>query len=746
MLKKRQAYDLHGLLVGVNFYHDPSINRLRFAVNDAQELHQAFLDSSYSFKSRKVDLLLSVDININEALRRNVLKKLSQVAQNTSEQGLLLFYFSGHGDLVEGEPYICPSDTDANYVNDTAVPLARVREIIEASRAAVKLLIFDACHLGARLGSKGFDDNKAFSEKTKRIFQGVRGLAMLASSAREETSLEAAEKEHGIFTYFLLDALKNHHVVDENDDAQISVTEIFNYVASNLHRHGQQPTIILEGSGDLPMFYISPTPTIPNPIRRVFPSPVKDPKDFLGRIDELRKVRDQLLNTSDILVFVHGERCIGKTSFLNRVKSMLDEESGPDALFLHFSIEPSAISTVADFARELWSGLQGVCQADSSFAFEGKTFSFQGYSKFGFELADILRPLTANRFVVFFDEIEKIKNVMDNVTLNQIIGLFRYIIEQTNLPVAFVVSSFENQQQFFPSSFGSPPSSLDIELAPLDRGDCDEMLASLFVFDREVMNFLFESIYRLSGGHPYVAKMLAAEVYDAVQHTSLKNLLLEPAWQELISKTANALDTTNLFSFLYSHFSDDERYVLLSLALRTDYSISGQEISLWRVNYRNAASQLEKEKHYLLRTPDGGYRLRLQLLGEWLKNWQGFSLEAERFELVFPSNSQVISEEGICIDEGHGKVYLNGKEVESKLSDSQYQALLYLARNVERVVSRQALYEFLHSKDEKLLPTDQSLDALIYRLRLALGDKEQRYLQTLRKRGYLLKQAALISR
>jgi len=746
MLKKRQAYDFHGLFVGVNFYHDPSINHLRFAVADAQELHQTFVDSPYRFKSKHIDLLLSANINTNEALRRNILRKLSQVAQNATEQDLLLFYFSGHGDLVNGEPYLCPSDTEVDYVSDTAVPLARVREIVESSRAAVKVLIFDACHLGARLGSKAVFDSKAFSEKTKRIFQGVRGLAMLASSSREETSLETAEKEHGIFTYFLLDALKNHHIVDENDDAQISVTEIFNYVASNLHRHGQQPTIILEGSGDLPMFYISPAPTISNPIRRVFPSPVKDPKDFLGRTDELRKVRDQLLNTSDVLVFVHGERCIGKTSFFNRVKSMLDEESGSDAHFLYFSIEPSSMSTVADFARELWSGLQGVCQAVSPFAFDGKTFSFQGYSKFGFELADILRPLTANRFVVFFDEIEKIKNVMDNVTLNQIIGLFRYIIEQTNLPIAFVVSSFENQQQFFPASFGSPPSNLDIELAPLDRGDCDEMLASFFVFDKEVMNFLFESIYRLSGGHPYVAKMLAAEIYDAVQHTSLEDLLLEPAWQELILKTANAPDATNLFSSLYSHCSDDERYVLLSLAFQTGYSISGQEISLWRVNYRNAASQLEKEKHYLLRTLDGGYRLRLQLLGEWLKNWSGFPLEAERFGLVSPSISQAISKEGICIDEGHGKVYLNGKEVESKLSDSQYQALLYLARNAERVVSRQALYEFLHSKEENLLPTDQSLDALIYRLRLALGDKEQRYLQTLRKRGYLLKQAALISR
>lgn len=746
MLNNRPGYNLQGLLVGVNFYDDPLINRLRYAVNDAEELQKTLFDSAYSFNSRKVDLLLSTDINTNDALRRNILKNLSRVAKNTTENDLLLFYFSGHGDLVEGEPYLCPSDTEADYVNDTAVPLARVREIIETSQASVKLIIFDACHLGARLGSKGFDESKAFGEKTKKIFQGVRGLAMLASSAQEEVSLETPEKEHGIFTYFLIEALKNHDIVDENGDSQISVTEIFNYVASNLQGHGQQPTIILEGSGDLPMLYVSPSPSIPNPIRSVFPLPIKDSKKFFGRTDELRKVRDQLLNTSDILIFVHGERCIGKTSFLNRVKSMLDQESNSDAYFLHFSIEPSSMSAVEDFARELWSGLRAVCQQVSRTTFEGKTFSFQGYGQFGFELVEILRSLTTYRFVVFIDEIQKVKMLTDNVTFNQIIGLLRYIIEQTKLQVAFVVSSFENQQQFFPPSFGSPPSNLDIEIMPLDRGDCDEMMGSLFSFDREKMSVFFDPIYRLSGGHPYATKMLAAEIYDALKDVPFESLLLDSVWQELITKVVSMSDAIAFFSSLYQNFSDDERYVFLALADWPEYSIPGQATSEWRVFHRGAASQLEKTKHYLLRSPDGGYRLRLQLLGEWLRNWQDFSLEAERFGLVSITDSQMIPKEGICVDERSGKVYLNGKEIESKLSDLQYQALVYLARKVERVVSKQELYEFLHSKDEQLLPTDQSLDALVYRLRLSLGDKEQLYLQTLRKRGYLLKQATIISK
>ena len=745
MADRKQAHKLQGLLVGVNFYRDPLINDLRFAVADAQELHQLLITPPYGFDSEHIDLLLGIDPNTNNASRRNVLVKLSQVARNASEEEMLLFYFSGHSVLIDGNPYLCASDTEVDYIDDTAIPLSRVREIIEASNAPVKVLIFDACHLGARLSAKDIYDNKVFGEKVKNIFRGVRGLAMLASSALEDTSRETEQKKHGIFTYFLLDALMNQNMVDQNSDSHISFTEIFNYVASHLRAYGQQPTIVLEGSGDLPMFHLPLRLSISNPIRRVFPSPVKEPKDFFGRADELRRVQETLLNTSDILVFVHGERCIGKTSFINRVKAMLDEGSGLDVCFLHFSIEPSSIRTVDNFARELWNGLSGVCRvAAPSALVDEKIFSFEGYSQLGFELQDMLRPLSAYRFVVFIDELEKIKKVVDDVTVSQIIGLIRFIIEQTNLPVAFVISSPEDQTRFFPSSFGSPPSNLDVALAPFDRGDCDTMLASFFPSDVTERDKLFGRTYLASGGNPYFAKMLAAEICDASRRIPLENLVADSVWQELQEKGARIPEAVNIFTSLYDHFSDEERYVLLSLVAHTDYIISGQEIARWRVSHRVAARQLE-QKYYLIPLADGGYKLRLQLLGEWLKGWQSFSLETERLGLTF-ANTPAISKEGICVDEGSGKIYLDGLAIETQLSDLQYQALLYLARNPDRVVPRQELYEYLHSKDETYLPTDQSLDALIYRLRLALGDKEQRYLRTVRKRGYLLTQAIVISR
>jgi len=746
MLDRMPQDNRWGVLTGINYYGDPEVADLRFAVADARELYHVLTLPPYNFIPSQLVLLESTDPQNNQATRRHILRQLHRMAGQAQDSDWLLFYYSGHGEVLHNEPFLYPSDVETEgLLEDTAIPLARVRKIIEASAASAKVMIFDACHLGARLGTKAAAESaRAFAEYAKQTFRDVRGIAMLASSSLEEISIEAGG--HGIFTAFLLEALRNQHVTDHNRDAQLSVMEVFDYVATRLRSYGQQPTILLEGSGDIALFPLPQRPSPANPVRRVFPSPVKDPVDFFGRAEELRRVQETLLNTSDILILVRGERCIGKTSFLNRVKTLLDAESGPDARFLHFSIEPSSIQTVEDFARELWDGLMRLARMvmPSDFAQE-QPFSFASYTRFGFELAELLNSLRTYRFVVFVDEFEKLRQATDAVTADRIVGLLRYIIEQTGLPIAFVISSLEDLNQIW-SSFGSPPTTLDIVLAPLDRGDCDAMLSSFFGSDVQEKEQLLEYIYLVSGGHPYFAKLLAAAIFDdnVGQKTCEPALAAFPDWDKILAQVVKTPEATNIFTSLYKRFSDEERFVLLSLAGQDDHALAGQEVGRWPVSRRVAARRLE-QKHYLLPLADGGYRLRLPLLGRWLREWHELALERERLGLAYET-LPAVAEEGICIDEANGKVYLNGRPIESELPHLQYRALFYLARNAGRVISRDELYQALHSENEAYIPTDQSLDALIYRLRLALGDREQRYLKTLRKRGYLLTQGAVIGR
>lgn len=733
-----------GLLTGINYYHRPEISNLRFAVNDAQELRQLLTSSPYSFLPNQVSLLESSDPQHDQAMRRNVLRELRRMARSAQEKDTLLFYYSGHGAVLQNRPYLCPSDTEPDELfEDTIIPLAHVRDIIETSAAAVKILIFDACHLGVRLGDKAaVESAQEFVNQAKQVFQDVRGIAMLASSALEEISIERAEKKHGVFTYYLLEALHNQGAVDRNGDARLSVMEVFQYVALRVRNYGQQPTVLLEGSGELDLFPVPTRPSVSNPVRRVFPSPVKAGEDFFGRSEELRRAGETLVHTSDILILVHGERCIGKTTLLNRLKTLLDEKaSSSETPCFSFSIEPAGIRILDDFARELRDGVQRVCQAVASSDVSGdRAFSFTTFSRFGAEIEDLLRFVRSSRFFIFLDEFDKLWQATDNVTANQVMGLLRYIVEQTNLPVAFVVSSLKDPELFW-TSFGSPPASLTLYLSPLDRGDCDAMLASFFTEESTRRNELFAQIYLASGGHPYFAKLLAAEVFDRlIQGARLEDVLSTPGWEQILNRAAATPEATDVLKFIYEQLSDDQRYVLLSVAARADCAVTGDEAVRWRVSQRVAARKLE-QRAYLIPLADGGYRLRLLLLGQWLKPWPELALESERLGVI---PAAPINQQGICIDERSGKVYLDARVIETELPNLQYQALLHLARNAGRVVAREEMYEALHRKDEAYLPTDQSLDALVYRLRLAVGDKEQRYLKTLRKRGYQLTQGTVI--
>lgn len=368
MMKQTISPANSGLLIGSNYYSDPLIPNLRFAAQDATELYEVLKQPLYGFKYTRLKLLQSVDAQQNQAGRLNILRHLKQVASQGQPGERLLFYYAGHGISIRDVPYICPSDVENDLLEETSIPLSKIREIVAGSSASVKLLIFDACHVGVSLGERGkrsasLADIQSFQEQARDVFSGVKGIAMLAASSLEEIAKEVSDKKHGVFTWFLLEALKDLDRLNQIPDNHITVTELFHYVAEHLREeYGQEATILLEGSGDLPVFTLPPRSMPLDPVRRVFPQPVKTDQDFFDRDGALQRVRMQLLGTPDILIFVYGDPGIGKTSFLNRSKIVLDRESSPDIRFFHFSIESGSISSVADLARELGSGLREACR------------------------------------------------------------------------------------------------------------------------------------------------------------------------------------------------------------------------------------------------------------------------------------------------------------------------------------------------------------------------------------------------
>jgi DNA-binding winged helix-turn-helix (wHTH) protein len=749
------------VLVGVNYYEDQQIKDLRYCATDANELSVLLLSQPrYGYATERLNVLTSESPERNQATCRNILRNLIESAEVTTESDLLLFYFAGHGEFIDGEAYLIPSDAcNDRLLSYTAVPLRQIKQIMQKAKARAKVVILDACHLGVKLGSRSsLHARQAF---LRSALEDAQGIAVLASAAQEELSWEDEDRQHGVFTYCLLEALRG--AANANADTYITLNEVANYVRRNVvdwaNKHGktQRPTLDFQGSGEIILLATTSPVTASgepsslarvNPIRYTFPMAVKATKDFYNRRKEIEQVKQVLNTTTDIVVVIQGERCAGKTSLLNRVRNMLEEEDWPGQRFLHFWLSPSGAYTVEAFAQEIWHGMRDVLREAGLTTPPEMTapFQFTTFSSFAHQLERLGAHLPEVRFVAFMDEFDQVPNTIGEMEYKQIIGLMHYIVEQTRFPLLFCISAFRD----LPKYYGSPVPQFKLLLPPFSRPDTDEMINGLLDGYASPTDESLKKFHEYTRGNPHFVKALLDRLFElgalGTQAFTLEQL------RQAVDLALQMPDTRDILKDIYDeHLNDAERYVLLWLASKEGYSLPKQEMAPSKPEIQSAIRRL-CERDYLIQRADGGCHLRIGIIGEWLQTWVQQQLEAERLRVpgIFGKREKVnklpvgITTHGLCIDLSTQQVYVEGAQISVELSDLQYRALVYLAQNAGRVVSRDELANHLHP-DETYISTDQSLDTLIHRLRDALNDRQKpaRYLETLRKRGFRLKNTTL---
>ncbi len=245
------------VLVGINEYDDPAYGQLHVCVKDVKAVHQRLI--SAGFDQDCVRLL--TDFSGNLPTRLNILEALTVIASATGPDDLLLFYFSGHGIEVDDQSYLVSSDAKQVVIRDSAVPIVRVKEIVKDASARAKVIILDACHSGARIGSKGAA--KLMSEAFRRhVFDEAEGIAILSSCKQGEVSYEWNAQERSVFTHFMLKALEGES--DRDGKGWVTVQDVNYYVTDGVKgwaaQNGcvQTPTFEAATVGDIPLVRCQP--------------------------------------------------------------------------------------------------------------------------------------------------------------------------------------------------------------------------------------------------------------------------------------------------------------------------------------------------------------------------------------------------------------------------------------------------------------------------------------------------------
>ena len=229
----------YAVVIGIEHYLG-SIPQATFASRDAQAMKLHLL--AMGFPERNIHLVT----NLNAT--QGVLKaELRWLRNNTNANSTVFFYYSGHGapDPDSREAYLVTSDVQLNDLPDTAFPLHDLYKDLNLLPAKKIIVALDSCFSGAG----GRSILEAGARPLVQVHMGTGNLGravVLSAAAHDQISGVTMQKQHGIFTYYLLKALN----MDLKEGSDIPVSRLYTYVkprvedASRRHNRNQSPQLL----------------------------------------------------------------------------------------------------------------------------------------------------------------------------------------------------------------------------------------------------------------------------------------------------------------------------------------------------------------------------------------------------------------------------------------------------------------------------------------------------------------------
>ena len=211
------------VVIGIeNYQYVPDAT---YAYNDA-EVFREYLSETLGFRKQKIKIAtnskatqaeLNKLLGSNGWLSRNVVKGKSDI----------IVYFSGHGiaNQKDKSTGILPFDVDPNY--SVGLPLKKLYKDLNAMGARSVTVYLDACFTGQTRDAKMLIADARpiiILPKEQDIPDNVN---VLSAASGSQISGAIKEKEHGLFTYYVLRGLSGD--ADANEDKVVKLNELSDY-------------------------------------------------------------------------------------------------------------------------------------------------------------------------------------------------------------------------------------------------------------------------------------------------------------------------------------------------------------------------------------------------------------------------------------------------------------------------------------------------------------------------------------
>jgi len=238
--------DSYAVIIGIGDYQDKRIPSLKYTTSDAQAMYTVLTDPRYGgFPEDHVKLLL------NEQATDNHIKSAigTWLKRTARKDDTVIIFFAGHGAPEDEKTYWVTYNANIDDLYGTALSNDEIADMLDRVEAKKMIAFLDSCYSAATVNRTDKKRSVIIVEDPFQKFKG-KGRVIITSSNGKEQSVEIENFGHGVFTYYLMQALKGE--ADENNNGYIELDEVWDYVkyrvTDTARRYGSTQTPILDGS------------------------------------------------------------------------------------------------------------------------------------------------------------------------------------------------------------------------------------------------------------------------------------------------------------------------------------------------------------------------------------------------------------------------------------------------------------------------------------------------------------------
>lgn len=194
---------------------------VKFARNDAR-IFKEYVKQTLGVKEENI--FLAIDATAGVMLQN--IEVVSKLASRIGSEAEIIFYYAGHGlpDETSKTPYLIPVDVSGTNLN-AGIKLSDVYKKLGESGSRKVTIFLDACFSG---GGRESGLLAARGVKIKPNEESLSGnVVVFTASSGDQSALPYDEKQHGMFTYFLLKKL-------QETKGNVTYSELGDYIKKNV--------------------------------------------------------------------------------------------------------------------------------------------------------------------------------------------------------------------------------------------------------------------------------------------------------------------------------------------------------------------------------------------------------------------------------------------------------------------------------------------------------------------------------